>query len=455
MRVLVVGAGTVGYYIAGHLANDNHEVVVIDRDGSRLVELEDHHDVQTLRGDGCDPSILRQAMEGDLPDLLLAVTNEDAANLIMSFAAKRLGVPRVVARVRSRYFLDSSEVNFRDPLGIDLLLSPEILTALELAHFVENPAAVAIASLAQGRVQLRTVMLSPFSAHSTLALRDIRLPPGVLIAAIRRGKRIFTPHGDDTLETGDRVTLIGLPEVIDRIHPDFDTEQDTSTGRRLRVAIAGAGETGLFLARQLEARSHKVYVIDKNLERCEYAGERLERAIVLNGDCTNKSFLREEKLDEMDYFIAVTGDDESNIISALLAKELHVGKAACLIDRPDYARIVERVGIDVALSPRIVAANRVMTLLKEGKIRSVLLLEEGAIEVTEYVALASSPIVGSPLKDIELPRGALIGAVVHGDRVTIPRGSDILRPGDLVVMIAESGLGEEIDDLFRRAERRD
>ncbi|MCB2156824.1 Trk system potassium transporter TrkA [bacterium] len=449
MRIVIVGAGTVGSNIASHLTRDRHDVIVVDSDSRRLGDLEDHLDIQTLSGNGCDPDVLKQALAGEQPYLLLAVTDQDNTNLIAAYVAKRIGVPRVVARVHSRFYLDMADVNFRDPLGIDLLLSPEILSALELVGFVENPAALAVRSLARGRLELRTVLMSPFSPFSMSQLKDLKFPSGMLIANIRRGGKTFTPSGDTMLETGDRVTLIGLPEVLDRIHPEFDTEQEIRPPKRLRVAIAGAGETGLYLAEQLEERNHQVYLIDTDRARCELAGERLHRAVMLHGDCTNIQFLREEQIHKMDAFIAATGDDESNVMSALLAKELKVDRTACLIDRPDYVRVVEKVGIDVAISPRIVAANRIMTLVKQGKIRSVTLLEEGQIEVNEYQAVSKSAIVGQPLKDIELPKGTLVGAVVHGLDVTIPRGDSIIRPGDIVIAIAEAAAADELDRLFQ------
>jgi trk system potassium uptake protein TrkA len=453
MHVIVVGAGTVGSNIAMHLAREQHEVIVVDRDPAKLADVEDHADVQTLVGNACDPAVLRRAMgDGGETGLLLAVTEADPTNLVICYAAKRLGIPRVVARARHRYHVDTTVVNFRDPLGIDLLLSPEMLTAHELSNFVENPAALAFASLAQGRVQIRTVMLSPFSPMCLRALKELQLPQGVLVGAVRRGKEIFTPRGDAVLEAGDHVTLIGLPAVIDAVHPQFDTEQETRPVGGQNVAIAGAGETGLYLAELLESRRHKVTIIDFDRTRCELASERLDRAVVLHGDCTNVQFLREEQIGHMDYYIAATGDDESNVMSALLARELKVDKTACLIDRPDYARVVEMVGIDVAISPRIVAANRILTLVKQGRIRSVTLLEEGAIEVTEYQALSKSAIVGHALKELELPAGTLIGAVVRGQTVTIPRGDSVIRPGEIVITVSEAAASEAMSRLFQEQE---
>ena len=448
MRIIVVGAGTVGSNIAQYLNRDNHEVIVIDRKPEKLRDLEDHLDVQTFSGDAANPETLQKIMAlGDV-QLLLALTELDAMNLIIGYTAKNLGIPKVVARVRNQYFMQNPSVNFREPLGIDLLISPEILTALELAKFVENPAALASASLAQGRVEIRTVMLSPFSEFSTAQLKTLKLPDGVLIASIRRGTEVFIPRGDDALMAGDHVMLIGLPQVLEAVHPLFDTEQNTKSGSRHRVAIAGAGETGLFLAQNLETQGHRVTLIDKNRERLEYVGERLQKTRLLHGDATQIQFLREEGIAEMDYFFATTGEDEDNVMSALLARELKVKRTACIIDRPDYVRVVERVGIDYALSPRIIAANRVMTLVKQGRVRSVTLLEEGDVEVSEYQALSKSKIVGQPLKDITLPKGLLLGALVAGDSVSIPRGNSIVRPRDVVITVALAGMSDSLDQLF-------
>lgn len=457
MRTLIVGAGTVGYYLAMQLVREKHEVVVVDQSAERLAHIEDHLDAQTLEGDGCDPAVLSKVLGDGEVKLALAVTNEDAVNLVVGYTAKRLGAERVGARVRSRYFLKrGGPVAYREPLGIDFLLSPEGMTAEELARFIDNPAALGIAAFADNKVHLRTVMLSPFSelADHTIPEVAAKLPPGVLVAAVQRGKKVFVPRGDSRLEGGDKVTLLGLPDSVSRVHALFDTEQDTSKAKALRVAIAGAGETGLHLAERLEDRGHRVYLIDKDRRRCEVADERLRDAVVLHGDCTNIQFLKEESIGRMDYFVGATGDDESNIMSALLAKELKVPKAATLIDRPDYVRVIEKVGIDVALSPRIVAANRVLAQLERESIQSLFLLAEGAVEVREYKAAAHSPIVGEKLMDIKPPKGTLVGAIVHGDEVVIPRGGDSVRPGDRVIAVAEEAAVDEMGAMFRAPEGR-
>lgn len=445
MKTIVVGAGTVGNNMASILTREGHDVTLVDAQRSRLQTAEEQLDVRTLAGNACDPGVLHEARVED-SDLTLAVTDRDETNLICAYTAKRLGSKRVVARVRQRFFYDVSEVNVRDPLGIDLLISPEILAAYELANFVEVPSALALVSLARGRVQLRTLRLAAGTTYVGKTLRDLRLPEGLLIAGLRRGEEVFIARGNTRLEAEDRVTLIGLPEVIERVASGFDPTAGTQA--LATVAIAGAGETGLFLAELLEKRGHEVTVIERDPERAQLAGQRLDRAKVLLGDASDINFLKEERIDRANYYIATTGDDENNIMSSLLAKELGVRKAACLIDRPDYARIVEKLGIDIALSPRIVVANRILAMVKRGRIRSVTLLENGEMELNEFEAVSRSTIVGQPLKDVAVPEGALIGAIVRGGTVRIPRGDDIIRPGSIVIAVVRPAFAEQLDDLF-------
>lgn len=450
MRIVVVGAGTVGLNISKYLSREGHEVIVVDRDRTTLSVVEDELDVQTIMGNGCDPHLL-QELGMDRTQVLLAVTEKDETNLICAYAAKSMGCTRVVARVRLRFFYDTALVNYKSPLGIDLLISPEILTAYQLMRFVSSPNALAQVTMAEGRVQMQTVRLAPGSDFVGHQVKTIRIPEGALIAGLRRGDDVMIVHGDTKLEAEDRVTLIGLPEKMDAVSFLFTGER--AKDKRVTVAIAGAGETGLFLAEQLEKRGHDVMVLEKNRERAEYAGEVLRAARILHGDATEIHVLQEERIGLADYFIATMGDDESNVMSSLLAREVGVQKTACLIDRPDYARIVEKIGIDIAISPRLVVANRVLAMVKRGRVRSVTLLEEGELEITEFQALSKSKIVGHPLKEVEIPKGVLIGALVDSSgQVVIPRGDDIIKPGTIVIGIAKAGAADKLDDLFAPVE---
>jgi trk system potassium uptake protein TrkA len=445
LRIIVVGAGTVGSNIAKFLAREDHDVVVLDLDPTRLAAVENEMDVQVFHGNACDPGVLRTVSVGET-DLLLAATERDETNMLAAFAAKRMGCARVAARVRSRFYYDAHDVNFRDPLGIDLLISPEISTASELATFVSFPNALALTTMARGRIQLRTIKLSPDSQFVGRTVRECAVPSGMLVASIRRENEVMIARGNSILEAGDRITLIGLPEVLDKGTPLFDLQPAATS--LAGVVIAGGGETGLYLAELLEKRGHHITLIERNRLRAEVAGERLQNARILHGDATDIQLLREERIGRADYFIALTGDDENNVMSSLLARELGVSKTACLIDRPDYTRIVEKIGIDFAISPRIVVANRVLALVKRGRISSVTLLEDGELEVSEYQAQSRSPVVGQALKEIAVPPSGLIGAVLQGGQAVIPRGDYIIKPGAIVIGVTLASEAEKLDRLF-------
>ncbi len=448
MKVIVVGAGTVGTSIASFLLREGFEVIIVDMSSERLSWVDETMDVQSIIGEVSDPKVLTQL---DLPsvDVFLAVTNIDEVNLIAAFSAKKMGASKVVARVRSPHYMDEIAVKYRDPLGIDLFISPERMSSFELADFV-GTAALAQATFAAGKVQMRTVRLAANSQYVKQTIMELNLPAkGILVVGIRRENEIIIPHGNTKLLPDDRVTIIGMSDIIDTATSEFDLKEPD---RRLATAvIAGAGDTGLLLAQLLERRGHEVTIVESNLTRAEFVGEKLKSTNILHGDATDINLMREERFDHFDYFISVMGNDEANIMASLLAKEIGIPKTACLIDRPDYARVMERVGIDVALSPRLLTANRLMQLLKRGKSRSVTLLEEGELEIIEYVALAKSEIVGTPLKDIKLPKDCLIGAVIQESQIQIARGDTIIRPKSTVITITTPGSAEELDDLFQPA----
>lgn len=441
-KILLVGAGTVGRHLSDLLARERHEVVMIDRDKARLESIAEALDVQTLQGDGVDPEILRKAgVEG--AQLFLALTDSDETNLLASFVAKKLGASKCVARARSPWWMEVATLNLRATLGIDLVINPENLTAEEIVRFVDNPDALALASFAHGKVQLRTFVLDEESRYAGMRLKDIPLPAEALVAVRSREGVAVVPKGDALLEAGDKLTVLGVPEILPEVQRMFHVPLD-----RVRdVVVVGGGHTGFFLAKTLERRRFQVKLIDVRREVCRKLGERLDRVEIVCGDATDMGFMREERVGSADVFVAVTHDDESNLMSCLLAKELGVGQTVARIGRPDYASLVQKFGVDKALSPRHVAAEKILALVARGRIRAIALLEDGKIEVNEFVAQAGSPMIGKPLRMLDVPEGALIGAIVHRGGTTIARGSHAIEPGDTVVAL---GLREAMDKLESR-----
>jgi trk system potassium uptake protein TrkA len=444
MNILIVGAGTIGAHIAEFLSADGHDIRLIDQDAERLTEVSEFLDVQTLRGSASDPAALEQAEVAD-SQLFLAMTNDDEANLIAAMTAKRMGASRTVARVRNPWFLDHVHVPYRGALDIDLIISPGRLTAHEIAKRIEQPEALALEEFARGRVQMRQVRLEPSSRYVGQPLRDLSLPSGVLIAAVARNEETIIPKGENTLLAGDRIALIGVPVALDEL--DLRWPGETSGIRN--VVVFGGGMVGFYLAELLLARRYSVKVIELDRERCEWLTAHLpDDAIVIHGDASNLGLLKEERVGSAELLVACTGDDESNLMSCLLAKTLGLPKAFMVLRRPDYTRVVEEVGIDLALSPRIVTAQKILALVRRGKIRSVSLLEEGRVEILEFQALPGTPVVDRPLSEIRFPTGSLIGAVVHHRQVRVPHGTDVIHPGDVVVAFCLTSARDELEALF-------
>lgn len=438
-KIIIVGAGTVGRYISDILQQDQHEVVVIDNDKERLETLGESLDIQTLQGHGADPAILTTAGIGEA-QLLLALTNLDEVNLLSCLVGKSLGAGRSVARARSPWCLDNSIIDLPSTLQIDLIMNPEHLTALEIVRFLDAPYALALARYAHDKVQLRTCIIEEDSECAGQKLMDCRLPDEVLVVVLSHEDHIEIPTGGTILAPGAKITIMGaterLPEAQRLFHSLTDPVRD--------VTIAGGGITGLFLAETLERRNFSVKLIESNLERCNYLSERLDRTQVVHGDATQSDLMKEERIPDTDVFISVTGDDENNLMSCLLAKELGVAQTVVNIARPDYASLVQKFGISLALSPRNVMAERILTLVSRGRIQAVTLLEDGKVEVIEMVVGHGSSLVGVPLARLSLPEGTLISAIVRLGETIIPRGHHQIEPGDTVVVV---GLKDSMDQL--------
>lgn len=439
LKTIVIGSGTMGRHISELLEAEKHDVVVVDRNEAQLDKIRESMDVQTIVGDGADPSTLIKAGAKDA-ELVLALTNADEVNLLAAFTARKLGAAHCVARARSPWYSDTGRFNLRAELGIDLVMNPEHLTALEIIRYLDNPDALQLARFAYGRVQLLTLVLDAESPFAGKALKDCKLPENILIVVRTRGNEVAIPKGDTTLEAGDKVTIMGMAEAL----PESQHLFHAATDKVRDITIAGGGVMGSFLAETLERRGFSVTIIEVDRARCQTISERLTRAQVIFGDATEKGFMKEERISNTDVFVAVTGDDENNLMSCLLAKELGVEQTVVKLARPDYASLVQQFGIDVALSPRNVMAERILTLVSRGRIRAMTLLENGQVEVIETVAEHGSPMVGTPLSDLAIPEGALISTIVRLGKTIVPRGTDAIEPGDIVILV---GFKDAIDQL--------
>jgi trk system potassium uptake protein TrkA len=447
MDIVVVGAGQAGTHIAQVLTRENHDVTVVDHRRDRLQRVEGDLDVRTVCEHGASPQVLEVAGAASA-HLVAAVTDSDEVNLIAAATAHRLGARRTAARVYNQAYHGGGKIEYRHLLGIDQIISPQSLAALEIAKLIENPAAVAVETFGKGKVQMRRMAVAADSRAAGEQVRDL-FPPdrarGVLVVAVNRKGRLSIPGPSDTLEVGDVVTVIrpaGRTADVRRLFMDVARAAE-------HVVIAGGGTTAMMLAETLEGRGLDVTLIEERRERCEALSRILSHTRVIHGDATRQSVLRDERVEKADVFVALCGSDEVNLMSSLQAKQVGVRHTIVAVNRVDYAPLVERVGIDHAVSPRILTGNRILTLVARAHISSVAVLEEGRAEVVELTAEAGAPAVGKVIgEEVRFPKGAIIGAVVRGEEAIVPRGGDRIEAGDLVIAFVLSHLVEDLGDMF-------
>lgn len=435
MRIVVLGAGTVGRSIASLLVQAGHSLTIVDTSAERVRQINDTLDARAIEGSASQASVLFQAGIGSA-DLCLAVTGCDEVNLVGASMGASMGARRTVARVYAPVFRDLSTFDYRRHFGVDRLLSIEQLTALELAQRIRHPGSVAVENLAGGQLEAYELPIEASHNHLGTPLKDLSLPNGVRIGSICRGEVTWIAGASDTIQAGDRVTLIGQGDDVDKARQMFDAAR----GTRRSVLIAGGGETGYHLASALEGRRIRVVLMESDRGRCEFLASRLPNTTVVHRDATQRVDLEEERVGTADVFVACTGDDENNIVAAVEARDIGAAQVMSLVGRPDYAQVVGRLGIDFAVSPREVVAKQVLGYLTTGPVVSkAALSESGSLSILELDVQEGSAAVEKPLFDLQLPEQCLIAAVVREGYATVPGANDHFQPGDTVVaLVAEA-----------------
>lgn len=442
MNIFVAGGGRVGFHLARLLSIEGHDVTVIETDPNRVEQMDYALDASTVNGDAVSVMLLREIGVAEA-DLFVAATGQDTINLISAATAKGLGAKQVVARIHDPLYIQSN-ILYETILNIDYLLSPEALTALEIARFIENPGIVAIEDFGKGLVQMRQVRAR---AATGKKLREL-LPPGsgVLLGAISRGGQTFIPHGDTVVEEGDLVTVIGRRDQLPGIAKEL-RGQETKTEH---IVIMGGGSIGMHLAQLLDNRQRPVKLLEWNMDRCNVLAAKLRRVKVVCRDATTRVALDQEHVDRADVFVSTSGDDEQNIMASVLAKEVGASHTIAVVHQPDFAPLVHRLGIDHTVTPRASLANRVLRLVHQQSVSRLAILEEGQIEVLEYTIEKETPITNKPLREVraKLPKNSLVATITRGEQVIVPGGEDQITVGDSVVMIAALDSVEAVQKLL-------
>ncbi len=446
MRIIIVGAGEVGYHVAERLSKEQHDVVVVDVDRDRLDYVESHIDVAVLEGSGVNATLLEEAGI-EQAGLLLAVTSVDEVNLVSCMSVPpRRGLVKV-ARVSNPDFYRGGEALRPSRFGVNVLINPERELALETFRLLESTAATDLTLFAGGAVQLIGLTILEGAPVDGRTLREIGRRVGrrsLLAVAVERDGETIIPDGATVLQAYDHVFAIAAEEEIPRA-----LELCGHARAKLRrVMIAGHSREAFYLARLLEQHGVESTMLVDNPDMAHEFAVRLERTLILQGDATEVELLEFEGAGEVDAFVAFTDEDEINIISSLVARDLGVKQIITLINRTDYLPLARRIGLEAAVSPRISAANAILSHVRRGSIRHVAVFKESDAEVIDYVVSADCPLVGVPLDEIEFPKNAILAALVRDHQMMVPRGIDSLRVGDEAIVFALSDAVAGVTELF-------
>ncbi len=451
MKIIILGAGQVGSSVAENLAREANDITVVDTQVKRLHDLQDRLDLRTVVGHASHPDVLRRAGAEDA-DMVIAVTNSDETNMVACQVAYTLfHTPTKIARVRARDYLDNPQLFAQEALPIDMLISPEQAVIDQIQRLIEYPGALQVLDFAGGRVRLVAVRAyygGPLVGHELQEIKEHMPGIEMRVAAIFRRGTAIIPEGDTVIEVDDEVFFIAATENIRLVMSEL---------RRLdkkvrRVMLMGGGNIGKGLAAVLEDK-YQVKLIDNNLERVQVLSEELDKTLVLLGDASDEDLLLEENIENADVFCSLTNDDESNILSAMLAKRLGARKVMTLINRSAYVELVESSTIDIAISPQLATIGGLLAHVRRGDVVVVHSLRRGAAEAIEAVAHGdekSSKVVGHCVADIKLPPGTTIAAIVREDDVIIAHHDTTIQADDHVILfLVDKDRITEVERIFQ------
>lgn len=451
MKIIILGANQVGSTLAETLANEANDITVVDADTEKLRELKDHIDIGTVAGHPSLPEVLEKAGGHDA-DMIIAVTESDEINMVACRVAYSLfQTPKKICRIRASSYLVSDKLFGQHGIAVDTVISPELIVSSDIERLLDLPGSLQVLDFADGKVQLVAVKAyygGPLVGQEIRLLRQHMPSVDTRVAAIFRKDRPIIPEGSTVIEADDEVFFVAATK---------DIRACMSELRRMdkpykRLMIAGGGNIGMRLAESVEDR-YQVKIIERDLDRCSFISETLNHAIVLNGEASQRDLLIEENISDTDVFLALTNDDEANIMSSLLAKRLGAKKVMALINNSAYVDLVQGGEIDIAISPQQATIGKLLAHVRRGDVVNVHSLRRGAAEAMEAIAHgdeASSKVVGRAIEDIDLPEGTTIGAIVRSDEVLIAHDKTVVEPDDHVILfLVDRKRIPEVERLFQ------
>lgn len=444
MNVIICGAGEVGRHTAEVLARQGENITIVDLSGAKLAELEDTLDVRNLEGNATHAEVLAEAGCARC-DLFIAATNIDEVNLLAATVAKGVGAAMTIARVHHSAYFERRGLAYDKYLGIDHLVCPEYVTAQAIASTLRSPGALAIERFARGRIELQQITVAASAQAVGKPLAQLKMPAATRIASIEREGTAFLPDSATQLQPGDIITLIGDTAAVTEA---LRLMQSDRQGRR-RVIIYGGSTLAVWLCRAMRSRLFSIRLLVPERARAEELAEKLGWVTVIRADATDPTVMEQERADQTDVFVAVSDDDEQNILLAARAKSLGARYVISVVQRPTYLHLIEHVGIDRAFSPRVTAANEVLRLIEQGPLRHLASLAAGIADVYEVrVPAKAANVVSRPLREVKFPPKTMIAAIQRGEDVHVPSADDMINPGDIVVVIGPSNIDRQLRKTF-------
>jgi len=452
MYIVIAGAGLVGYHIAALLAEEKHEVAVVEQSGETLETVRSQLDVTTLTGNAVTSRILKE-VEADRADIVIAVTDKDETNMIICFVAKELGAKMTIARVRnpdySGYFLgaaksltSSRKLIRPKTFGVDLFINPVAEAAEEIINILSSFYPTPAENFANDLVQIREFRAEKGTIIDK-AIRDIEFPKPCVVVGILRADGTVIPTPDEVIKEGDHIYLIASSAFMNELGEMFAPPQRPAKS----MVILGGGRVGYLIAEGLKGHGITIKIIEKSLPRCQEIAAKLDGVQVVQGDGTDRDFLIEQGVPRADAFIASTESDELNILSGVLTKNLGVSRNLVLVTKPDNIPLAEAVGVEVAASAPLLTARKIARFALHGGAISVALLGED-IQAIEFVTSATAPIAGKKISEAGLPKEAIAGAIVRNSTIIIPPNDSKVQPGDHVIVISSLPDTPSVEKLF-------
>lgn len=446
MSVVIVGAGEVGYHVAERLSNEGRQVVVVDMQADRLDYVQSHLDVGVMEGNGASPAVLERAGVGEAT-LFVAVTSVDEVNLVGCMVAR--GKPGLVkvARVSNPDFYSEAAQLRPERFAVDVMINPERELALDTLQLLQSTVATDVAAFADGRLQLISLQVADDAPIVNRSLASITADVGhypLLTTAIERDGRTLVPDGSTVVRAGDQVYVVA---TIDAVQNAIELAGHQHKELK-RVMIAGGSVEAYYLAQLLG--EHKVHatILVQDRPRAQELAEKLHKALILNGDATDVELLEQEGVGDMDAFVALTDEDQTNILSSLVARHAGAKQVVTLVNKIEYVSLARRIGLDAAVSPRLSAANAILRQVRRGSVTRVATFKDTDAEAISFTVSSTSPLVGRPLMEVDFPEGTIVAAIVRGDAVIVPRGGDHLEAGDTAIVFALADAVAPVTKLF-------